>query len=62
MSTILIKEWEFETIDKAAKSKGYFVLDKQSENMQTFLMWTKTDTDLGVVKAYKHLNGSKIEA
>ena len=62
MSTILIKEWKFDNIDKAAKSKRYFALDKQSEDMQTFLMWTKTDTDLGVVPVYKHLNGTKIEA
>ena len=30
--------------------------------MQTFLMWTKTDTDLEVVAARKHVNGTKIEA
>ena len=36
---------------KPQQSPRYFVLDKQSENMQTFLMWTKTDKDLWVVPA-----------
>lgn len=61
MSAILGQEWEFENIDKTA-SPRFFVLHKQSETMQTIVMWAKTDTDLGVVAAHKHFNGTKIEA